>query len=255
MAAIPSPDLTDHPVVSREQWLAARQAHLKNEKALTRMSDMVAAERRALPWVKVEKDYVFEGPDGQVGLAALFGGNSQLLVHHFMWRWDLDQGCPSCSLMADHLEGALVHLENHDVSVVRITRAPIDKIIAYSQRLGWTARTVSSFGSDFNFDHGVSFTDEQMKSGRISYNYRETAPYPNMNELPGMSVFYKDEAGDIFLTYSSYARGVESVVGAFDLFDMTPRGRNETRIMDWVRRNDEYEARTVAAKQGCCAAE
>jgi predicted dithiol-disulfide oxidoreductase (DUF899 family) len=220
------------------------------------MRDMLAAERRALPWLKVEKDYVFDAPEGSVRLADLFGPNSQLLVQHFMWRWDLDQGCPSCSLMADHLEGALVHLENHDVSVVRISRGPLDKLMAYSRRLGWTARTVSSFGSDFNFDFGVSFTDEQMAGGRIVYNYGETAPYPNMNELPGMSVFFKNAAGDVFLTYSSYARGVERVVGAFDLFDMTPRGRNETRIMDWVRRNDEYERpKGAAPAKGCCAAE
>ena len=147
-----------HKIVSREEWLKARKAHLKNEKALTRMRDLVAAERRALPWVKVEKEYVFDTTAGKKTLAELFGSNSQLIVHHFMWRHDLDYGCPSCSLEADHAEGALVHLINHDVSYVRVSRAPIEKLLAYKQRMGWTAEWVSSWSSDFNFDYHVSFT-------------------------------------------------------------------------------------------------
>jgi len=237
-----------HPIVSREEWLKARKAHLRNEKALTRMRDMVAAERRALPWVKVEKEYVFDAAEGKVTLSDLFGSNSQLVVHHFMWRHDLDSGCPSCSLEADHAEGAIVHLENHDVSYVRVSRAPLEKLLAYKRRLGWKARWVSSWGSDFNFDYHVSFTPEQLASGALYYNYEMIDEKDGFDELPGISVFHKDEAGHIFHTYSSYARGNEEVIGAFVYLDMTPKGRNETEIMDWVRRNDEYDAPRAA----CC---
>lgn len=237
-----------HPVVSRAEWLESRKAHLRNEKALTRMRDLVSAERRALPWVKVEKEYVFDAPEGRVGLADLFGRNSQLVVHHFMWRHDLDSGCPSCSLEADHAEGAIVHLENHDVSYVRVSRAPLEKLLAYKKRLGWKARWVSSWNSDFNYDYHVSFTPEQMASGSIYYNYEMIDEEDGFDELPGISVFHKDEAGQIFHTYSSYARGNEEVIGAFVYLDMTPKGRNEAEIMDWVRRSDEYDAPGAA----CC---
>lgn len=241
----------DHKVVSRAEWLEARKAHLKNEKALTRMRDMLARERRALPWVRVEKDYVFEAPEGKVTLANLFGRNSQLIVHHFMWRHDLDSGCPSCSLEADHAEGALVHLENHDVSYVRVSRAPIGKLVAYGRRLGWKARWVSSWESDFNFDYHVSFTPEQLAGGSLCYNYEtiEDPKYQN-DELPGLSVFHRDEKGRIFHTYSSYARGNEEVIGAFVYLDITPKGRNETEIMDWVKRSDEYGKPEQGAS--CC---
>src|SRR5215475_6326657 len=151
-----------HKVVSQEEWLAARKAHLKNEKALTRMRDLVSAERRALPWVKVEKEYVFDTTEGKETLADLFGRNSQLIIHHFMWRWDLGQGCDACSMEADHAEGAIVHLENHDVSYVRVSRAPLEKLLAYKKRMGWKAKWVSSWGSDFNYDYHVSFTEEQL---------------------------------------------------------------------------------------------
>ena len=238
-----------HRVVSQEEWTAARKAHLRNEKALTRMRDLVAAERRAMPWVKVEKTYVFDTTDGKKELAELFGDNSQLIIHHFMWRHDLDQGCVSCSLEADHAEGALVHLQNHDVSYVRVSRAPLEKLLAYKQRLGWNAEWVSSWNSDFNFDFHVSFTDEQMASGKLYYNYETVDEQYGLNELPGLSVFYKDDAGQVFHTYSSYARGNEEVIGAFIYFDITPKGRNETQIMDWVKRNDEYEQPRGAS---CC---
>jgi predicted dithiol-disulfide oxidoreductase (DUF899 family) len=238
-----------HRIVSRDEWLAARKAHLRNEKALTRMRDLVAAERRALPWVKVEKRYVFDTTGGKKELADLFGDNSQLIIHHFMWRHDLDQGCVSCSLEADHAEGALVHLQNHDVSYVRVSRAPLEKLTAYKQRLGWTAEWVSSWNSDFNFDFHVSFTDEQMASGKLYYNYETIDEQYGLNELPGLSVFYKDETGQVFHTYSSYARGNEEVIGAFIYLDITPKGRNETTIMDWVKRNDEYDQPHGAS---CC---
>ena len=244
---------TRHRVVSREEWIKARKAHLKNEKALTRMRDLVNAERRELPWVKVEKEYVFDTTEGKKTLAELFGANSQLIVHHFMWRWDLDQGCASCSLQADHAEGALVHLENHDVSFVHVSRGPLAKFDAYCKRLGWKAKRASSYGSDFNFDYHVSFTDEQMKSGELYYNYENIPEQYGLNELPGVSVFIKNDAGEVFNTYSSYARGNEEVVGAFIYLDMTPKGRNEKEIMDWVKRNDEYDKQPGKTDAMCCA--
>jgi len=236
-----------HRIVSRDEWVSARKAHLRNEKALTRMRDLVSAERRTLPWVKVEKNYVFDTPNGKKTLAELFGKNSQLIIHHFMWRWDLDQGCASCSLEADHAEGAIVHLENHDVTYVRVSRAPLAKLEAYKKRMGWRAKWVSSYGNDFNYDYHVSFTKEELAKGAVYYNYAMTKD--GFDELPGLSVFYKDEDGSVFHTYSSYGRGNEEVIGAFIYLDITPQGRNETEIMDWVKRHDEYEA---AAPAGAC---
>jgi predicted dithiol-disulfide oxidoreductase (DUF899 family) len=238
----------DHKIVSRDEWLAARKAHLKNEKALTRLRDLVAAERRALPWVKVEKHYLFDTPDGKKTLAGLFEGRSQLIVHHFMWRWDLDQGCVSCSLEADHAEGALVHLENHDVTYVRVSRAPLEKLLAYKKRMGWKAKWVSSYNSDFNYDFHVSFTKEQLAEGKVYYNYDMVEGF---DELPGLSVFCLGERGEVYHTYSSYARGNEEVIGAFIYLDTTPNDRNEREIMDWVRRHDEYEERS-AEDSACC---
>jgi predicted dithiol-disulfide oxidoreductase (DUF899 family) len=234
-------------VVSREDWLKARKAHLKNEKALTRMRDLVSAERRALPWVKVEKEYVFDTPEGKKTLSDLFGDNSQLIIHHFMWRHDLDMGCVSCSLEADHAEGALMHLENHDVSYVRVSRAPLAKLDAYKKRLGWKAKWVSSADSDFNFDYHVSFTKEELAKGKVNYNYGTVEGF---DELPGLSVFFKDKDDTVYHTYSSYARGNEEVIGAFIYLDITPKGRNEKEIMDWVKRNDEYGK--PAATKSCC---
>jgi predicted dithiol-disulfide oxidoreductase (DUF899 family) len=238
-------------VVAHEEWLSARKAHLKNEKALTRMRDLVAAERRALPWVKVEKSYVFDTPEGKKTLADLFGKNSQLIIHHFMFGPDWAAGCPSCSLEADHAEGAIVHLENHEVSYVRVSRAPLGKIQAYKKRMGWKAKWVSAYGSDFNFDFHVSFAEDELASGKIDYNYQTiTDEKYQFDELPGLSVFCKDENGDVFHTYSSYARGNEEVIGAFIYLDITPKGRNETEIMDWVRRHDEYD--DVEPAHACC---
>ena len=238
-----------HRIVARDEWLAARREHLVREKELTRLRDKLSAERRALPWVKVEKEYVFEAPEGRRTLAELFGGNSQLIVHHFMFGPGWQAGCKSCSFEADHAEGAIVHLENHDVSYVRVSRAPLAELEAYRRRMGWRARWVSSYGSDFNYDYGVSFTEEELAKGRVEYNYAMTED--GYEELPGLSVFYKDEDGAVFHTYSSYARGNEEVIGAFIYLDMTPNGRNETEIMDWVRRHDEYgdgrEGRSSAA--------
>jgi predicted dithiol-disulfide oxidoreductase (DUF899 family) len=198
-------------IVSPDQWLVARKAHLRNEKALTRMRDLVAAERRALPWVKVDKEYGFDTSEGKKTLAELFGKNSQLVIHHFMFAPDWEAGCPSCSLEADHAEGAIVHLEHHDVTYVRVARAPLEKLLAYRERMGWKARWVSSHDSDFNHDFHVSFTKDELAQGKVDYNYGMVEGY---DELPGLSVFAKDDAGDIFHTYSSYARGNEEVIGA-----------------------------------------
>jgi predicted dithiol-disulfide oxidoreductase (DUF899 family) len=239
-----------HKIVSHEEWLAARERHLKNEKALTRMRDMVAADRRTLPWVKVEKNYVFDTTEGKKRLADLFGGNSQLIIQHFMWRDDLGQGCIGCSILTDHVEGALVHLQNHDVSFVMVSRAPLAELMGYKKRMGWTIPWVSSLGSDFNYDYHVSFTKDELATGEVYYNYRMTKD--GFDELPGLSVFVKDDEGRVYHTYSSYARGNEEVIGAFTYLDMTPKGRNETEIMDWVKRHDEYDAQSGAA---CCHSE
>jgi predicted dithiol-disulfide oxidoreductase (DUF899 family) len=237
-----------HKVASYEDWLLARKRHLKNEKALTRMRDMVAAERRTLPWVKVEKRYVFDTMQGKKTLADLFGGNSQLIVQHFMWRHDLDQGCVGCSLHTDHAQGARPHLTHHDVSFVLVSRAPLEKLQAYRERMGWETEWVSSLNSDFNFDYHVSFTKEQLK-GDVYYNYEEIPGENAMDELPGLSVFIKDDAGQIYHTYSSYARGNEEAISAFYYLDLTPKGRNESATMDWVKRHDEYDAADDAS---CC---
>ncbi len=252
IAIPPTPEeLRAHPVVNREAWLEARKQHLRNEKALTRMRDMVAAERRRLPWVKVEKEYVFETRDGKKTLPDLFKGRSQLVVHHFMLGPGWEAGCPGCSFAADHAEGALVHLENHDVAFVRVSRAPLAEIEAYNTRMGWKAEWVSSHDSDFNYDYHVSFTPEALASGQVTYNYdsHPVSEGTDQMETPGFSVFYKNEEGSVFHTYSSYARGNEEVAGAFIYFDMTPKGRNEDSIMEWLRRHDEYESR--AAERAC----
>jgi predicted dithiol-disulfide oxidoreductase (DUF899 family) len=232
-------ELEQPKIVSQEKWVEARKAHLVKEKELTRLRDQLSAERRQLPWVKVDKEYVFEGPNGKVTLADLFDGRSQLIVYHFMWRWDLDAGCPSCSFVSDNVSGALIHLENHDVKYAVVSRAPFPKLEAFKRRMGWNFNMVSSFESDFNFDYNVSFTDEEMAAGKMYYNY-ETQSFPS-NEAPGLSVFYKDENGNIFHTYSSFARGLDILLDTYNLLDMTPKGRNETEIMDWVRYHDKYE--------------
>jgi predicted dithiol-disulfide oxidoreductase (DUF899 family) len=241
-----------HPIVSREEWLAARKALLAKEKELTRLSDRISAERRALPWVKVEKEYVFEGPDGRQTLADLFEGKSQLVIYHFMFGPDWEQGCPSCSFLVDHIDGANLHLKHHDVMLMAVSRAPWSKIEPFKKRMGWRFKWVSSYGSDFNFDYGVSFTKDQIAKGDLDYNFQTIkgdARY-HIEELPGVSVFYKDEAGNVFHTYSTYARGGDILIGAHNWLDLTPKGRNETTIMDWVRHHDRYEE----AGQGCCGA-
>jgi predicted dithiol-disulfide oxidoreductase (DUF899 family) len=235
-------------IVSEKEWLAARKAHLAREKELTRLRDQVSAERRELPWVKVEKAYVFGGPRGKQTLADLFGGRSQLIVYHFMFGPDWGQGCPSCSFLADHIDGPNLHLKHHDVTLMAVSRAPWPKIEAFKERMGWRFEWVSSYGSDFNFDYHVSFTPEDKAIGKVVYNF-ETTDYM-FDELPGISVFYRDDSGVIFHTYSSYGRGGDILLGAHNFLDLTPKGRNETHAMNWVRHHDRYDAPSNA--DSCC---
>lgn len=233
----------DHPrIVSRDEWLAERRQHLLNEKRLTRLYEQLAAERRRLPWVKVEKSYAFDGPDGPETLADLFDGRSQLIVNHFMLGPGWKQGCVGCSFGADHVAGALVHLEQKDVRYVAVSRAPLPEIEAFQKRMGWRFKWVSSHGSDFNYDFNVSFTKEQIAEGRGFYNFEETKPYSE--ELQGTSVFAQDESGAVFHTYSSFARGGENILGTYVLLDLTPKGRDENgpnkSLTDWVRHHDAY---------------
>ena len=236
-------------VVSREEWLAARKDLLKKEKAETRLRDEVAAARAALPWVKVEKDYVFDTPQGRKSLAGLFGARSQLVVYHFMLGPGWEAGCPGCSFLADHFDGTLPHLNNHDVTLVAVSRAPLAEIERYKKRMGWKFPWVSSSGSDFNYDYRVSFTPEELASGQVPYNFTET-PAENANdELPGLSCFYRNEAGEVFHTYSVYARGPEPLIGTYMILDLAPLGRNEEGAMNWMRRHDEYEEKPSGE---CC---
>ncbi|WP_216841122.1 thioredoxin family protein [Acidobacterium sp. S8] len=241
-----------HKIVSETEWLAARRALLAREKELTRELDALRRERRELPWVRVEKSYEFEGPDGKLTLADLFDGRSQLIVQHFMLGPGWKEGCVGCSFKSDHIDGTLAHLEHHDVSFVSVSRAPIPEIEAFRKRMGWNFKWVSSFGSDFNYDFHVSYTPEQIASGQVSYNYNFISAFSE--ELSGDSVFYRDSSGDIFHTYSTHGRGDEMFVGAYMYLDITPKGRNENgpryNLTDWVRHHDRYEAGGSVNEQG-----
>ena len=236
-------------VVSRDAWLEARRQLLAREKEATHLRDSVNAERQALPWVKVDKDYVFDTPTGRKSLADLFDGRSQLIVYHFMLGPDWKAGCPGCSFLADHLDGALPHLNHHDVTLVAVSRAPIEQVEAYKKRMGWSFPWVSSFANDFNFDYHVSFSEDQLAGKTVFYNFTAMDSAEGNDELPGLSAFFKDEAGNIFHTYSSYARGFEELVGTLMILDRAPKGRNESSTMNFVRRHDEYED---AAKAHSC---
>jgi predicted dithiol-disulfide oxidoreductase (DUF899 family) len=226
-----------HTIGTHEEWLAARKELLAREKELTRLSDELAARRRELPWVPVEKEYVFDTDDGPRALGELFDGRSQLLVYHFMFGPDWDAGCPGCSMLADEVDGGVIHLAHNDATLVFASRAPLEKIQTYKARMGWGIRWVSSFGTDFNFDYGVSFTDEQRASG-AEYNFRFEQRLND--ELPGLSVFALAD-GVVHHTYSMYARGMEVVDNIYALLDRTPTGRNEQDGQrDWMRRHDEY---------------
>ncbi len=249
----------NHPIVSRDRWIAERKKLLAREKELTRLRDRIAEERRALPWVRVETNYVFEAPEGPRTLAELFEGRSQLLVQHFMFAPGWEQGCKSCSYMADHNDATTVHLAQRDVTLLLVSRAPLADIERFRRRMGWQFKWVSSHGTDFNRDFGVTFTPEEMARGEVYYNYA-MQPFPQ-EEAPGISVFFKDGAGQLFHTYSTYGRGVEVMMHTYNLLDLTPRGRDEDRLsdtMEWVRHHDRYEAASAAkpapATGTCCQA-
>jgi predicted dithiol-disulfide oxidoreductase (DUF899 family) len=228
-------------VVSEAEWLVARKDLLTREKDLTQLRDEVSRHRREMPWVKVDKEYVFDGPGGRETLSDLFDGRSQLIVYHFMLAPGWEEGCKSCSYLADHFDGANWHLPHRDVTFVVISRAPLPEIQSYQKRMGWRFKWLSSFGNDFNFDYHVSATEEEKANGKMFYNYRTDELIGD--EMPGLSAFYKDGNGDVFHTYSTYARGLDMLVGAYNLLDLAPKGRNEDHLdftMDWVRRHDEY---------------
>jgi len=231
----------DHPVVSPEEWLKARKALLEKEKEETHLRDAVRAARRSLPWVRVEKDYHFDTPSGRKGLAGLFEGRSQLMVYHFMLGPGWKAGCPGCSFLSDHIDGALPHLNNHDVTWTAVSRAPLNEIRTYKSRMGWQFPWASSFGEDFNYDFHVSFNKDQLAQGSVDYNFSQTPSDRAAEELPGLSAFFKNRNGEIFHTYSSYARGAEEIIGTLMILDRAPLGRNETGTLSFVRRHDEYQ--------------
>ena len=231
----------EHRVVSQEEWLAARKQLLRKEKEFTRFRDQLSAERRELPWVRVDKEYVFDAPDGKETLADLFDGRSQLMVYHFMFGPGWEQGCPSCSFVSDHIDGANWHLPHRDVTLLAVSRAPLAQIEAFKQRMGWRFKWVSSYENDFNHDFHVSFTPDEMARGEVYYNYTMTE-FPS-EEAPGLSAFYQDPNGAVFHTYSTYARGLDMLVGAYNYLDLAPKGRDEAALpwtMAWVRHHDRY---------------
>ena len=244
--------MTNNRIATRDEWLVARKAHLAKEKELTRLRDQLSAERRELPWVRIDKPYVFEGPSGRETLSDLFDGRSQLIIQHFMFGPGWKEGCVGCSFSVDHIEGALVHLEHHDVSYVAASRAPLPEIEAFKKRMGWRLKWVSSYGSDFNYDFHVSFKPDEIEKGEGYYNYEMRKI--GIEELSGRSVFYKDESGDIFHTYSSYGRGGDLMLGTYNILDLMPKGRNETgpnhNMTDWVRHHDRYDGGGHVAATG-----
>ncbi len=253
--------MTEHTIGTREEWLAARLELLEAEKELTRRSDDLARQRQELPWVRIDKEYRFETDEGSAALTDLFRGRSQLLIYHFMFGPEYTAGCPSCSAIADGFDGSVVHLANHDVTLCAVSRAPIENVQAYKQRMGWSFPWASSSGSDFNYDFHTSVTEEQQRSGAVEYNYRTNDMRPvfevkdgplaelaagvgtdwatYIQEGPGVSAFVLED-GVVYHTYSAYARGVDGLWGMYQWLDRAPLGRNETGI--WWRRHDEYKA-------------
>lgn len=244
--------MDEHTVVSPAEWMAARKQLLIKEKEMTRQREQLAAERRELPWVRIEKRYMFDGPKGRETLSDLFDGRSQLIVKHFMFAPEQQEGCIGCSFTSDHVDGALPHLEAHDVSLVAVARAPLPILEAYKKRMGWRFKWVSSYGSDFNYDFHVSFAQDGAQKGHIFYNYERVAS--RSEELSGLSVFVKDASGNIFHTYSTYGRGEDAFLGTYAFLDITPKGRNEQGpafgLMDWVRRHDSYARRPNDDRMG-----
>jgi predicted dithiol-disulfide oxidoreductase (DUF899 family) len=254
-------------IVSPGEWLAARKELLKKEKEFSRLRDELSQQRREMPWEKVAKAYAFDGPNGKETLADLFGGRSQLIVYHFMFGPDWTEGCPSCSFISDHLDGSVVHLAARDVRLAVVSRAPLAQIEGFKKRMGWRFHWVSSNATDFNYDYQVSMTKEELEKGEVYYNY-SMQKFPS-EERPGASVFYKEASGNIFHTYSSYARGLDILIGAYNWLDLTPKGRDEEGLkhgMAWVRHHDKYDtgykvdaqaeyvqpAKTTDAAAGCC---
>ncbi len=228
--------------VSREEWTAARKDHLIKEKEFTRLRDELSQERRALPWVKVDKEYVFQGPRGRETLADLFAGRSQLIVFHFMYGPDWEEGCPSCSFWADNFNNIIIHLNHRDITMLAVSKARLETLDVYRKRMGWESKWVSSHDCDFNRDYNVSFTPEEMEKGEMYYNYHVTH-FPS-DEAPGISVFFQTAEGDIFHTYSCYARGLDMLNGAYHYMDLAPKGRDEENLpstMAWLRRHDQYD--------------
>lgn len=249
--------MENHKVVSKEEWLAARIEHLASEKEFTRLRDQLSRQRRELPWVKVDKEYVFDGPNGKETLSELFAGRSQLLIYHFMFDPSWDEGCVSCSFWADNYNGIIVHLNHRDVTMVTVSRAPLDQLEAYRRRMEWSFKWVSSCETDFNRDYHVSFTAEDLDKGEAYYNYDGKAfsrvlstgqrawrmRLRSESEGAGISVFYKDKSGNVFHTYSCYARGLDMLNGAYHFLDLLPKGRDEAGLphpMAWLRRHDKY---------------
>jgi predicted dithiol-disulfide oxidoreductase (DUF899 family) len=254
--ATTEPNIANHPVVAPDRWIAERNKLLAREKELTHLRDAIARERRALPWERVEKNYVFDTPEGRRTLADLFEGRHQLLVQHFMFGPGWEQGCPSCSFMADHTDGMKIHLEHRDVTFAAVSRATLPEIERFRQRMGWQFKWVSSNGNDFNYDFHVSFTPEERAGGRVNYNYTRQ-PFP-AEEAPGISLFYKNDAGEVFHTYSTFGRGVEVMMGTYQMLDLAPKGRDEDNFakgMEWVRHHDRYDpapAPKSAPAGSCC---
>lgn len=234
---------TEPTIASKAAWLESRLALLKQEKELMRQQDALAAKRRSLPWVKLDETYSFESENGPLSLADAFGDKSQLIVYHFMLGPDWEQGCKSCSFVADHFDALVCHLRARDTNLVAVSRAPLPKLLAFRKRMGWSFDWLSSFGSSFNFDFNVSFEQADLDAGDVYYNYRQQKM--NSDEMPGLSVFAKDANGQIYHTYSTYTRGLEAFMGTYHLLDMVPSGRNEQDLSytkEWVRHHDRYEA-------------
>ena len=249
---MPSTATLDHPVISNSEWQRACGELLLKEKELTRQSEELSRLRRELPWTRVEKQYVFDSPQGPLSLSDLFNGRSQLATYHFMFGPEWTEGCPGCSYVTDHINGTLEHLRARDLSLVLVSRGPLDRLLAFKRRMGWHLPWVSSAGSDFNHDFGVSFSKQEVQSGVKSYNFNTTVPHDEEN--PGISFFSKDSSGEVFHTYSTYGRGLESLMTTYAILDRSPKGRDEADLkppMAWVRHHDKYEP-TLQVAESCC---
>ena len=239
--------MTNHSIVSSDEWVAARKELLQKEKEFSRLREELTQQRRNLPWERVEKQYTFDGPHGELSLGDLFAGRSQLIVYHFMFGPDWEEGCKACSLLADHYDSILIHLQQRDVSLVTVSRAPLAKLEAYKQRMNWSFPWVSSASNDFNWDYQVSFRQEDVDAGKVNYNYQEGVTFPS-TEAPGMSTFCKDDDGAIYHTYSAFARGLENFLGVYNFLDIVPKGRDEDDLpytMAWIRHKDRYAESSV----------